>query len=129
MSYVTITIFWNISEEWYHISYKYRVDILVMILILRVGYKNNSCIRETQENLIKSSVQSGLPYILLQMVHASYYAPYSKWPCVKHEVNMWCLCCITSFCSRTFYFLFLNPVINVVTIPLDITDVTDHFYP
>jgi len=50
----------------------------VMILILRIGYKNNSCIRETQENLIKSSLQNSLPYILLLLVHANYYAPYPK---------------------------------------------------
>jgi len=29
------------------------------------------------------------------MVHAHYCAPYPKWPCVEHEVNMWCPCCIT----------------------------------
>ena len=28
------------------------------------------------------------------------------------------------FCSRTFYFLFSSPVIDVVTTPLDVTDVT-----
>jgi len=50
----------------------------VMILILRVGYKNNSCIRETQENSIESPLQNSLPYILPQMVYASYYAPYPK---------------------------------------------------
>jgi len=49
-----------------------------MILILRVGYKNNSYIRETQENSIKSSLQNSLPYILLQMVHPNYYALYPK---------------------------------------------------
>ena len=60
------------------------------------------------------------------MVHANYYAPYPKQPCVKHEANMWCPCYITLFCSRTFYFFLLSPVINVVTIP---SDVTDHFQP
>ena len=50
----------------------------VMILILRVGYKNHSYIRKIQENLIKSSLQTSLPYIPLQMVHASYCAPYPK---------------------------------------------------
>jgi len=34
-----------------------------MNLILWVGYKNDSCIRETQENLIENSVQDNLPYI------------------------------------------------------------------
>ena len=53
--------------------------------------------------MIKSSLQNSLPYILLQMVCASYCAPYPKWPCVKHEANMWCPCYMTSFCSRTFY--------------------------
>ena len=48
----------------------------VMILILRVGYKNNSCIRETQENSIEIPLQSSLPYILLPMVCAHYCAPY-----------------------------------------------------
>jgi len=62
-------------------------------------------LEKTQENLIKSSLQNSLPYILLQMVCASYYASYPKWPCVKHEANMWFPCCMTSFCSRTFYFL------------------------
>ena len=109
-----------------NLSKRVRLGML-WSLILKVGYKNNSCIREIQENSIESSLQTSLPYILLQMVHASYCAPYPKWPCVKHEANMWCLYCITSFCSRTFYFLLLSPVINVVTTPSDVTDVTDHF--
>ena len=52
--------------------------IFVMILILRVGYKNNSCIRETQENSIKIPLQSSLSYILLPIVHAHYCALYPK---------------------------------------------------
>jgi len=36
----------------------------VMNLFLRVGSKNNSCIRETQENSIEFLIQSSLPYIL-----------------------------------------------------------------
>ena len=67
-----------------------------MNLSLRVGSKNNSCIRETQENSIEIPLQSSLPYILLPMVCAHYCAPYPKWPCVEHEVNMCCPCCITS---------------------------------
>jgi len=78
----------------------------------------------TQENSIESSLQNSLPYILLQMVRASYCAPYSKWPCVKHEANMWCPCCMTLLCSRTFYFLLLSSVISVVTTPSDVTAVT-----
>jgi len=58
------------------------------------------------------------------MVHASYCAPYPKWPCVKHEANMCCPCYMMSFCSRTFYFLLSSSVINVVTTPSDVTDVT-----
>ena len=46
------------------------------------------------------------------MVCASYCAPYSKWLCMKYEANMWCPCCMTSFCSRTFYFLFLSPMMS-----------------
>jgi len=91
---------------------------------LRVGQKSKPCIGLIQENLIKSSLQNSLPYILLQMVHASYCAPYPKWPCVKHEANIWCPCCMTSLCSRTFYFLLLSLVINVVTTPSDVTNVT-----
>jgi len=67
-----------------------------MNLFLRVGDKNNFCIRETQENSIEIPLQSSLPYILLPMVRAHYCAPYPKWPCVKHEVNMCCPCCMTS---------------------------------
>ena len=74
--------------------------------------------------MIKSSLQNGLPYILLPMVCASYCTPYPKWPCVKHEVNICCPCCMTSLCSRAFYFLFLSFMINVVTTPSDVTDVS-----
>jgi len=38
--------------------------ITVMNLFLRVGNKNNSCIRETQENSIEFLRQSSLSYIL-----------------------------------------------------------------
>ena len=31
------------------------------------------------------------------MVHAKHYVLYPKQPCVVHEVNMWCSCCMTSF--------------------------------
>ena len=34
-----------------------------MNLFLRVGNKNNPCIRVTQENLIENSVQDSLSYI------------------------------------------------------------------
>ena len=37
---------------------------------------------------------------------------------------MWCPCGMTSFCSRIFYSLFSSSMINVVTIPSDVTDVT-----
>ena len=33
----------------------FRISSLVMNLFLRVGNKNNSCIRETQENSIENS--------------------------------------------------------------------------
>ena len=49
-----------------------------MDLFLRVGNKNNSCIRETQENSIEFQVQSNLSYILIPMVRANYGAPYPK---------------------------------------------------
>jgi len=65
-----------------------------MNLILWVGYKNNSCIRETQENSIEIPLQTSLPYILLPMVYANYCAPCPKQPCVVHEVNMWYPCCM-----------------------------------
>jgi len=60
-----------------------------MNLILWVGYKNDSCIRETQENSIEIPLQTSLPYILLLMVCANYCAPYPKQSYVVHEVNMW----------------------------------------
>ena len=53
-------------------------DDTVMNLFLRVGNKNNSCIRETQENSIEFQVQSILPYILIPMVRANYCASYPK---------------------------------------------------
>jgi len=81
-------------------------------------------LEKIQKNLIKSFLQSSLSYILVQMVHASYCAPYPKWPCVKHEVNIWYPCCITLLCSRTFYSLLLSLVIYVVTTPSNVTDVT-----
>jgi len=81
-------------------------------------------LEKIQENSIESSLQSSLPYILVQMVHASYCTPYSKWPCVKHEVNMWYSCCMILLCSRTFYFLLSSLMIYVVTTPSNVTDVT-----
>ena len=56
----------------------------------------NSCIRVIQKNSIESSLQSCLSYIPIQMVCANYCAPYPKWPCVRHEVNIWCTCYIMS---------------------------------
>ena len=43
----------------------HRIDLewSVMNLFLRVGDKNNPCIRVTQENSIENSVQDSLPYI------------------------------------------------------------------
>ena len=38
-------------------------SITVMNLFLKVGDKNNPCIRVTQENSIENSVQDSLPYI------------------------------------------------------------------
>ena len=64
-----------------------------MNLFLRIGNKNNSCIRETQENSIEFLVQSSLPYILLLMVCAYYCVPYPndhvydmRPTCVVHTV-------------------------------------------
>ena len=60
---------------------KYQTGkLIVMNLFLRVENKNNSCIRETQENSIEFQVQSSLPYILIPMVRANYCAPYPKRP-------------------------------------------------
>ena len=47
----------------------------------------------------------------------------------NHVVNMWCPCYMILFCSKTFYSFLSSPMINVVTISLDVTDVTDHFHP
>ena len=49
---------------------------------------------KTQENLIKSFIQSKLSYIPIQMVCANYCAPYPKQLCTRHEVNMWYTCCM-----------------------------------
>jgi len=78
------------------IGFSARGALNVIILILRVGYKNNSCIREIQENSIEIPLQTGLPYILLPMVCANYCAPYPKQPCVVHEINMWYSCYMMS---------------------------------
>ena len=63
-------------------------------------------LEKTQENLIESSLQSSLPYILIYMICANYCASYPKVSCVRHEVNMWCICYITSLLlepSMSFY--------------------------
>ena len=42
------------------------------------------------------------------MVHAYYYAPYPKQPCVEHETNMCCLCGMTSLvleASTKFFYI------------------------
>jgi len=61
-----------------HVFALFWEAVAVMNLFLRVGSKNNSCIRETQENSIEFLVQSSLPYILLLMVCAHYCVPYPK---------------------------------------------------
>jgi len=74
--------------------------------VLRVEQKNNSCIRVTQENPIEIPLQTNLPYILLPMVYTNYCILCPKEPYIEHEVNMWYLCCITSFVlepSTLFY--------------------------
>ena len=82
-------------------------------------------LEKTHENLIESSLQSRLSYIPIQMVHASYCVPYSKWPCIRHEANMWCIYCITSLFPEPFTFFFSSPMINVVTT----LSVTNHSNP
>ena len=60
------------SQSQYHVThqkyniiyYKRNNNFIVMNLFLRVGNKNNSCIREIQENSIEFLRQSSLPYIL-----------------------------------------------------------------
>ena len=103
------------SEEYYNSG---RIEwLLLWIKTQRVKSRNNPCIGVTQENSIEFPVQSSLPYILVPMVHANYCAPYPKWPWVLHEVSICCPCYMTSLCSRTFYFILLNPVISLVTMP------------
>ena len=73
-----------------------------MNLFLRVGSKNNSCIRETQENSIEFLVQSSLPYIPLLMVHTTVLLTYSKGHVLflrSLKVNMCCSCCMISLHS------------------------------
>jgi len=49
-----------------------------MNLFLRVGDKNNSYIRVTQENLIENSVQDSLPYIQIPNDPCELNLAYSK---------------------------------------------------
>ncbi len=55
------------------------------------------------------------------MVCANYCAPYPKQPYIRYVVNIW----YDITYSRAFYFLLSSSVIDVVTTPLDVTDVTD----
>ena len=73
-SYAGILFYWeDVSELHKHSYHMFFCQVVislswilyVMILILRVGYKNNPYIRKIQKNLIKSSLQTSLPYILL----------------------------------------------------------------
>ena len=43
---------------------------------------------KTQENSVKSSIQSKLPYIPIVIVHANYCTLYPKPPCIRHEINI-----------------------------------------
>jgi len=95
----------------------YQSEQLLWIKTQSVKSRNNSCIGVTQENSIEFLVQHSLPFILVPMVHASYCAPYPKWPWVLHEASMCYPCCITSLCSSSFYFILPSPVISLVTTP------------
>ena len=87
---------------------------------LRVVQVKAPCIGFIQENLIESSLQSSLPYIPIYMVHASYYASYPKVPCVRHEVNMWCTCCIISLLLEPsiFFYISCDRVMSSLTLTL-----------
>ena len=54
------------------------------------------------------------------MVHASYYASYPKVPCVRHEVNMWCTCCIISLLLEPsiFFYISCDRVMSSLTLTL-----------
>ena len=69
----------------------------VMILSPWSGTEEQLLYWVIQENSIEIFLQTSLSFILLSMVYAYYCAPYPKWLCVKHEVNMWYLCCMMSF--------------------------------
>ena len=64
--------------------------LMLQIKDLRVGWWKEPCIRLTQENSIKNSVQDCLSYISNYMVHTSYCAPSPKLPYVSLKVNMHC---------------------------------------
>ena len=113
LAYVQIALIWGFPAQlslWKLVHWLWRYKL------------NEVC----DKNSIRNSLQNSLSYILLQMVCANYCALYPKWPCIKHEANMWSLYCIISSCSRTFYNFLSSSVINVVTTPSNVTDVINH---
>ena len=62
----------NIEDAWSFSS------MMLQTQVLRIEQVNEPCIGLTQENLIKSSVQSCLSYISNQMICANYCIPYLK---------------------------------------------------
>ena len=122
LSLILLMTFWIVSifllGRFGKASLIFNVFIAMLwIKTQSVKSRSNSCIGVTQENSIEFLVQSSLPYILLLMVRACCCAPYPKWPCVWHEVNMCCPCCMMSLCSRTFYSILPSFVIRLVTTP------------
>jgi len=74
----------------------YLAHIICYELKLLEGSNRTTLVLSNTRELNRDPLQSSLPYILLPMVCAHYCAPYPKWPCVEHEVNMCYLCCMTS---------------------------------
>jgi len=58
----------------------------------RVGQEKEPCIEFIQENLIESSVQDCLPYILLVHCLCSTTLACPKWLCICLKVNICCIC-------------------------------------
>jgi len=73
----------------YNIKLSFDIWLVLYIVInlfLRVGNKNNPCIRATQENSIENSVQDSLPYIRIPNGSCELFLAYPKLPCILHVV-------------------------------------------
>ena len=97
------------------------LEVVITLDFLEQDKDQTLVLEKTQENSIKSSLQSSLSYISIYIVCASCCASYPKAPCVRHKVNMWYICCMMSLLLESFTFFHVSCDLLLLLSPYYVT--------